>query len=521
MFWNCTKRRWAVENCHGFPLEGFTICSILRGLMSAAIVLGLIAQSHGQTMVSPAFSKDKPQAAEAKPEPKVIKIYAAAEPDPALRYRFWPAHELRRQGNPMPFISRAILLSVQANQGPNVQQEFIQKYEQFSEASLDELPADEVREFLQKYGGAALRELARAENLFDLDYDLRLDEMSASELIETVLPEIQESRALARLLYLRARLAIAQQRWDDFVHDVRLGFRLAECTGRGNDFLIGRLVCYAICGVMMNAVEEAIQQPGCPNLYWALASMPETRLSEIRDSLEFETVLLARLFRDVRTLPDTEIGEQAARIKLLDLVEEAGQLFGSFHGMDVEATAQMIAGFYVVTMADPSREMLAATDAWGDKAYALSSSEAVLRAMQLKFDRIRDSWAKWSLLPPEMWRDYKDEAEMNLKLDNRTDVIEIMVSHLAPASDAARRASRRMVQNRNMLLTIEAIRMHAAVHGQLPESIDKLRPVPAWTDGLAFKPFGYTRTSPSTATFLQEPRYGRDQESTMQIQLLK
>ena len=103
-------------------------------------------------------------------------------------------------------------------------------------------------------------------------------------------------RTLARVLSLRARLAIREQRWDDLVDDCRVGFRLAEVAGHSTDFLVGRLVGFAIANTMMEVIEQAIQQPGCPNLYWALASLPSARLFETRNSLEFESILISRVF---------------------------------------------------------------------------------------------------------------------------------------------------------------------------------------------------------------------------------
>ena len=115
-------------------------------------------QLPGQTMVSPAFKKDRPAVDPVVEPKKVIAIRAAGEPDPAFRYRFWPAPENRRNGNPMPFISRAILLSVQARQG-DASGEYVEQYGKLSGLPIDDLPSDEVHDFLAKYATRPLREL--------------------------------------------------------------------------------------------------------------------------------------------------------------------------------------------------------------------------------------------------------------------------------------------------------------------------------------------------------------------------
>ncbi len=72
---------------------------------------------------------------------------------------------------------------------------------------------------------------------------------------------------------------------------------------------------------------------------------------------------------------------------------------------------------------------------------------------------------------------------------------------------------------RTMLLTLEAIRMHAAANGQLPASIEKMRPVPAWHDAISAKPFGYHRNTPTKATLTRARRWNGDTETTIHLEL--
>ena len=74
---------------------------------------------------APKEAATKKPAAKEKRTVKTLKIHAAAEPDPALRYRFWPAPELRQKGNPMPFINRAVLISVNARHAHDEGNQFI------------------------------------------------------------------------------------------------------------------------------------------------------------------------------------------------------------------------------------------------------------------------------------------------------------------------------------------------------------------------------------------------------------
>ncbi len=341
-------------------------------------------------------------------------------------------------------------------------------------------------------------------------------------MIQTLLPELQEMRQLGRLLNLRARLAIAEKRWNDVINDCRLGFRLSEVAGHSTDFLVGRLVGFAITRMMLEVVEEAIQYPECPNLYWALASLPENRLFETRESIEYESVLISRIFEDTDPLPDHPIGEVAARERIRRISRQADltMFYGWGKEQDRSESSQLLTGMYVVMMAEPSRDLLASTPEWGERARELSAPEAVLRTTQLKLARSRDRWVAWSLLPPELWDEYK--AERNAAFDvneSSLDLMESLVSMLTPAVNAARMAGQRTHQQRNFLLTVEAIRMHAASKRELPTTIQNMRPVPPWRDTVAAKPFGYHRTSPTKATLSRAPQWNGDTETSFTIEL--
>jgi len=478
---------------------------MMRNSCLVVAALGLIASpALAQVEVSPSLQSDKP--AEAKPpEPMVIVIHPKTQPDPLLRYRFWPAPEKRRGENPAAIVNRAVLLVSQRTQEQKT--EFAEKYDKWSEMPIEELPKAEVRKLLTGYS-SALNELARAENLMQIDYDLQLDELTANEMIQTLLPEFQEMRHLARLLQLRARLAVAEHRWEDAIRDLRIGFRLSEVAAHSTDFLIGRLVGFAISGVMLGVVQDAIQQPDCPNLYWALSAMPAKHLFETRESLEFESVLMTRMLNVGEPLPDHPIGATAAREQLKRLVKEVNDTLVSAQvGAGNGAPAQLLAGAYVVAMTEPCRELLAETDQWGDRVEELSSAEAVLRATLLKFQRVRDRWVAWSTLPDEVWEEYEVERRAAFGVnESQQDVLLSLVRMLMPAVEAARTAGLRTEQQHHLIATFEAIRMHAAETNELPKSLTNLRPVPAWQDAISSEPFGYQRHSRDTATITRAAR---------------
>jgi hypothetical protein len=95
----------------------------------------------------------------------------------------------------------------------------------------------------------------------------------------------------------------------------------------------------------------------------------------------------------------------------------------------------------------------------------------------------------------------------------------MLILQLTPSVYSAHKSGLRGMQQYNFLLTLEALRMHAAETGELPKSIDALRPVPAWRDSLTQTNFGYQRTKPNSATITRHPRFKGDTETTFEIKL--
>ena len=497
------------------------------GLLALLIAGSLVIspqQLLSQTLISPAFNTGVNKKKKKADPPEVqLTITAAESPDPLLRYRLWPAVEKRRNISVNDIVSRAIIHTIQASKSDSTYSP--QKFVEWESLPLDEMPIEDAKKAIRPYG-LALAELKRGETLMRNDYDIQLDDLSPRELIGTLLPELQQGRLLSRVLCLRARISAAEHRWEDMIDDCRLGFRLAEITGKSTDFLVSRLVGQSIAQVTMRVLEDAITQADPPNLYWALASVPAENLFEIRESLEYGSVPFSRILKDVSNLPDTSIGEDQARAKLLELIKiltemsETSLISAALSAALDSDTQQLAAGTFVIAIAEQSRDTLADTDQWRDRVDDLSDSEAVLRATVLEVKRMRDTYLAWSLLPDYLWDSYSKER--NAIFDESGDSFNpatMLVLQLPPAVGAAKKAGMCSMQQYNFLLTLEALRMHAAETDQLPETIDGLRPVPARRDSLSQKNFGYQRTNPHSATMTRQPRHERDTETTFEIKL--
>ena len=96
--------------------------------------------------------------------------------------------------------------------------------------------------------------------------------------------------------------------------------------------MIGDLVGMAIASMTISHLEEMLEQPGCPNLYWALTTLPSP-LIPLDKGMEGERVMHDWVFRDLNEsapmskdqleqfIADTE---QAARTRSTDIPKKPG-----------------------------------------------------------------------------------------------------------------------------------------------------------------------------------------------------
>lgn len=87
-----------------------------------------------------------------------------------------------------------------------------------------------------------------------------------------------------------------------------VGFRLSEYLGQG-DAIIQDIVAISRSQAMCYVVREAISTPGCPNLYWALATLPEPTVS-IRRAIDLECLGIEYSFPVLFKAESTELGPE-------------------------------------------------------------------------------------------------------------------------------------------------------------------------------------------------------------------
>lgn len=433
-------------------------------------------------------------------EPQLIElsITPAAEPVPVLRHRFDVPITSQRPGNRVPFYYRAVMQLKEPAYHQEQQRQFHELFNELQDVPLDELPLEKAKEVLARYTNI-FKELERATIRTKTDWDWRLDELSGPESISFLLPEIQESRELARLLYVKGRVEIAEGRFEDAEQTLRMGYALAEAVAEPLT-IINDLVGIAITSMMNNLVRDWIDAKGSPNVYWALAALPNP-VVELRPALEYELAFPARFAPWLNNVENETLPPAVWQHRLVALLQDVfgvTETLGSDNTKSPVVTELFLAGMSL-------RNYPLAKQALVERGFDPTRVEAMpvgqVLAIQQKYisEVIAGELLKEVLVATPEATAIGERAERSLK-DRKlfgnppaTGLVEPfpVMALLAPATRQAFQAELRSRTQHAGLQVIETIRMHAAATGELPNSLDEIEVVPVPDNPRTGEPFPY------------------------------
>ena len=469
----------------------------LRCLTVAALLWPAIAA--GQLTIGPDGPvRPKPQPGEsARDEPAVYRLTIAPGEKPAtpLAYRFGVPAADREPGNSVPLYYRALVMWL--DQPSEGRRQAEQKFSDWSDLPIDKLPCEQMRETLARFE-FIVRELEQASRREFTDWDWNWESTTGGEFFRYRLTEIQESRSLARLLRAKALLEIAEGRYEDAATTIRTSYALARAVSQPPSVISG-LVGLAIGSITDHTVVDWIAQPGSPNLYWAMMTLPDPLIT-LRPALEFELTVHERFAPWLKNVEQDRSPQIVWRDRLTattaELDDVTDDLFGRF---DFEG--EWPAKLFPVLAA--LRSFPAAKQALRERGFDAAAIEAMpvgkviaLRQRQVD-ERISQELLKTAFLPTA--EAIEHARAMEVTLHDYWGVHSSLVSEepfpllalLTPAVQQILYAeSRKMVRSAG-LKTVEAIRLHAAATGALPASLDEINVVPVPDDPLTGEPFSY------------------------------
>ncbi len=447
-----------------------------------AVVLLLLASSLSQ--------------AQPEPEPlddKVIiplMLSPAPLPKPLSRYYLYPEYGDQQPGERVSGFMKCFMEQAFFFNGDNDL-----KRNKWLEMSLAELPAN-VRELAGIHDGIAYSP-KYAKLMVYMDQAARYTRVEWNEWfnvrndgINTLLPEVQKMRTLAVVLKLRMRGEIKNGEFDRAIQTAKTMFGLAQALEQ-HPSVIGNLVGIAIAQITVNGLEEMVQQPGCPNLFWSFVDLPSPVLS-IRRGLEGERVFLFAQLKDFmvadRAFSQLELDRY---LKYMDEILSASG--GSEDGALSKVIQQPRVRFAMFALDEKrvaaARERLTVYGKLKpDAVKTFSPLQVVITDDLLQFEIIRDDMMKGLNLRTAAEREkFMDEK---LLRSMRSELV--LAPILLPALSRASAATARLDQRIAYLRIVEALRLHALSNGgKLPATLAEIQlPIPL--DPISGKVFEYS-----------------------------
>ncbi len=460
-------------------------------------------------VASPNQSAVLPQESAAE-KPIEVTLHPAAEPVPALRYRLLPERREQIQGNAAVFYHRAVqtlILDRGYRMAENLRDPAKKKPtpdEQISEWAykpISEIPHEKARELLASRFSLILNEVEQGARRAscDWEFDHRTDG------IWLLLPEMQEIRALARLVAVKARLAILDGKPDEAMRWIKIGLGMGRHVAHG-PILIQALVGIAIDSLMNQCLLELIQTPGTPSLVWALADRPSPFIDP-RYSLEGERYLLEKELPELKNL-ETHVWSADEARQFADGLQRKLFTFSSELSPIAPGTPDDTASFgrrlQIASMA--SRIYLEASQSliahgWPEEnVKAMPIIQVACLHTYLEYKKLRDQNYKWINVPYHQSFDKLERANKAMMSDNMKNPMLPLLGQLTPALSSARMSFVRLDRQFDALQVIEAIRLYTHNHqGKLPPSLEAITEAPVPYDPATSKPFGY-KVADDTAT---------------------
>ena len=423
-----------------------------------------------------------PALAQSPEKPIPLIIHPAAAAIPALRYQLLPQVDDLSPGNRALLYYRSF--SPEWEEWRR-RQGFLDQMDRALHAPLKELLRKDLDWVLHAHQLHEVDLAARREHV-----DWELTPRLRSEGIGLLLPDMQSFRTTANLLALRARLEIADQQYDKALHTLQTGYALGRDVGDA-PLLISALVGVSICTVMSEQVEELIQAPGSPNLYWALTALPSPMVS-LRKPLQGERMIVYSELPELRDLETTRLSPQQRQALVAHLIRLRAMMRDDRpvpSGANWEGRLELTA--LVGKLYPEAKRALIARGRKAEDVEGLPALQVVMIHLLHQYQRLQDDLFKWFNLP--YWQALPELAKADQQIAAARSRLEAdLLLGFLPAISKVYTTTTRLDRRLAALRCVEAIRVYAAAHnGRLPAALSDITEVPVPIDPMTGNSFEY------------------------------
>jgi hypothetical protein len=449
-----------------------------------AIIAVCCAASTAWSQVAISQPASQPASAGAD-QPKLIQMTVTAQdtPEPALKYHLLPTIADHTPGNSvlMYYLGQAAVLNMQDELGPEAAQKQRDQIVKYLGMPLSDLPVKEVEKLLEKYSDA-LRQVELGAMREEANWGLPL-----SEGYKMDIPPLGQFRNLGRVLALRARLEILQGRADQAIHTIQIGISMGRHVGHDQPVLISGLVGIGIETVMLDSVQELISQGG-PNMYWALASLPQP-LVDSRQAVDYELHTVGIFYPEFRKAMAGRLLSKDEGTEILRKMAEMCSLIStsdeSKFALDALGPSAIAMRYYAV-----GKRALIQCGRSLEQVEAMPAGQVVAIYLLEDYLHWADEIGKWCALPYPQAMEGSRRTQREFDKWNEAEGRSNLLTNMIPTLGRCYFYQTKLDRTRAALQTIESIRSYAARQGKLPQTLDQLE-LPAPNDPITGQAFLY------------------------------
>lgn len=433
-----------------------------------------LAADLAVTQVAPAAIQGQHPAAQNPAAAEVIKFSVSpqAQPRPALRYQLLPDAANTVSGN------AALIYLVAFETGDLTK--LNDQIDRYLTMPIHELPIHEAAELVSQRQHL-LQDLELAARRERCDWGVPLRE----EGVNALLPYLNYCRGTANLLALQARVQIAQGKFDDAIRSLQTGFAFVNHLN-DHAVLVQQMAAVGISSLLMEwVVRDFEQAPGAPNLYWALANLPNPQV-DLRGAIRLERSLIPVSLPTVKTGDPLEHSPRELEA-IFTQIEQLEELFG----IPSARSTGPIAYLGQMTRAyGRAKQWFASRGYDKERIDALPVKAALAAYFVADYRERTDDLFKWAGLP--YWQAQagirRAEAQLAKAREDDPNPLLRMAAGLGRADLVVARSQRRLA----LAQCVEALRGYAAEHsGKLPATLADLTEMPAPPDPVTGQAFGY------------------------------
>jgi hypothetical protein len=414
------------------------------------------------------------RAQQSKPLPETLirlSVAPAREPQPALKYLLLPELKEMSPGNPVQGYLKCYLGQYRFA----FDEQSFERRRTLLAMPLEALPGPE----LPQLGRDALAHADRAARLDNPDWQILLKLKEHG--IATLLPDVQGMRALARALQVRFRGEVSSGRIDDGIRTAKTMLAMSRHMGE-HPTVIGDLVAIALASVAIEPLQEMLELPDCPNLYWALTNLPDPFIS-IRKGMDGERLMVELFFRGL----DANVPMTADRME--QAIEELGK-FDQLLGLDEKRKVKGGLRAYVAKRTKNTKRVVEARNRLIASGLAEGRVKSFPPDQLILLDEARECQARFDDFAKRMVFPAWQVEEMTTAFRKEVREPAYFADGFVPAQPLARQAQARLEQRFGLLRHVEALRMYAAEHHGFPSKLSDVT-VPLPVDPFTGKPFSY------------------------------